>query len=163
MYLGNIMVKIDNLDRKILNVIISNARTPFKEIADSCGVSRAAVHQRVQRLIEAKVITGSGYHIDYKMVGYTTFTYVGVKLEKGSLFREVTEELKKIDEVVECHFTTGAYSMLIKLISRDNAHLMEILSERIQFIPGVLATETMISLEENFTHPYMLPEVTESK
>lgn len=157
------MVKIDNLDRKILNVIISNARTPFKEIADGCGVSRAAVHQRVQRLIEAKVITGSGYHVDYKLLGYTTYTYVGVKLEKGSLFREVSEALKQINEIVECHFTTGAYAMLIKVISRDNAHLMEILSERIQNIPGVLSTETMISLEENFTRAYVLTDIVEEK
>lgn len=157
------MVKIDNLDRKILNVIISNARTPFKEIADGCGVSRAAVHQRVQRLIEAKVITGSGYHVDYKLLGYTTYTYVGIKLERGSLFRDVTEALKDINEIVECHFTTGAYAMLIKVVSRDNAHLMEILSERIQHIPGVLSTETMISLKQNFSRPYFLIDIPNEK
>lgn len=152
------MAKTDNLDRKILNVIISNARTPFKDIADECSVSRAAVHQRVQRMIENKIITGSGYHVDYKLLGYKTFTYVGIKLEKGSLFREVANALKEIKEVVECHFTTGAYAILIKVISQDNAHLMQILSELIQTIPGIMSTETMISLEQNFTRPYTLPD-----
>lgn len=149
------MVKIDTLDKKILNIIIRSARTPFKEIADECGVSRAAVHQRVQRLIEWGVITGSGYFVDYKRLGYTTYTYVGLKLEKGSLYREVADCIQDIAEVVECHFTTGQYSMLIKLISRDNAHLMDLLS-RIQEVPGVLTTETMISLSEYFMRPFVL-------
>lgn len=151
------MIKIDSLDRRILNLIINNARTPFKEIADACGVSRAAVHQRVQRMIESGVITGSGYVLDYKALGYTTITYIGIKLEKGSLFREASHKLKAIPEIVECHYTTGPYAMLIKLVSRDNAHLMEILSRLIEEIPGIKSTETMISLQEYFTRPFMLP------
>ena len=141
--------RIDKLDRKILNIITKNARIASKDVAAVCGVSRAAIHQRIQRLIEMKVIIGSGYNVNPKRLGYNTCTYVGVKLEKGSLYREVVKELEKIKEVVECHFTTGPYSMLIKVFAQDNQHLMELLNDRIQHIAGVTETETLISLEQS--------------
>ena len=143
------MEKIDNLDKKILGIIVNNARIPSKEIAETCGVSRAAIHQRVQKLTDMGVITGSGYHVNPKALGYATCTYIGVKLEKGSMYRDVVPELEKIPEVVECHFTTGPYSMLIKLYARDNQHLMELLNDKIQMIYGVIDTETLISLEQS--------------
>lgn len=143
------MEKIDNLDKKILGIIVNNARIPSKEIAETCGVSRAAIHQRVQKLTDMGVITGSGYHVNPKALGYATCTYIGVKLEKGSMYRDVVPELEKIPEVVECHFTTGPYSMLIKLYARDNQHLMELLNDKIQMIHGVIDTETLISLEQS--------------
>ncbi len=143
------MDRIDNLDKKILNIIMKNARIASKDVALECGVSRAAIHQRIQRLIEMKVITGSGYTVNPKALGYNTCTYVGVNLEKGSLYREVVQELEKIPEVVECHFTTGPYSMLIKVYAQDNQHLMELLNDQIQHISGVLGTETLISLEQS--------------
>jgi Lrp/AsnC family transcriptional regulator for asnA, asnC and gidA len=96
-----------------------------------------------------KVIVGSGYTVNPHKLGYNTCTYIGVKLEKGSLYREAAKELEKIPEVVECHFTTGPYSMLIKVYAYDNQHLMELLNDRIQHIPGVTETETLISLEQS--------------
>lgn len=150
------MDKIDNLDRKILNIIMNNARTPSKDVAIVCGVSRAAIHQRIQRLIEMGVIVGSGYHVNPKRLGYNTCTYVGVKLEKGSLYRDVVSELDNIPEVVECHFTTGPYSMLIKVFAKDNQHLMELLNDHIQHIPGVTETETLISLEQSLCREIQL-------
>lgn len=143
------MEKIDNLDRKILEIVMRNARIPSKDVAVVCGVSRAAIHQRIQRMIDLKVITGSGYHVNPKALGYTTCTYIGVKLEKGSMYKDVVPELEKIPEVVECHFTTGPYTMLIKLYARDNQHLMELLNDKIQMIHGVVATETLISLDQS--------------
>lgn len=143
------MEKIDNLDKKILEIISLNARIPFKDVAAECGVSRAAIHQRVQRLIDMGVIVGSGYHVNPKSLGYSTCTYVGIKLEKGSMYKNAVKELMKIPEVVECHFTTGPYTMLTKLYARDNEHLMELLNSRLQEIPGVMATETLISLEQS--------------
>ena len=143
------MEKIDNLDRKILSIIMRNARIASKDVAIDCGVSRAAIHQRIQRLIDMKVITGSGYTVDPKTLGYTTCTYVGVTLERGAMYREVVPEIEKIPEVVECHYTTGPYSMLLKLYAHDNAHLMELLNDRLQNIPGVVGTETLISLENS--------------
>ena len=143
------MEKIDDLDKKILEIISQNARTPFKDVAVECGVSRAAIHQRVQRLIDLGVIIGSGYYVNPKMLGFHTFTYVGLNLAKGSMYKEAIEELKKIPEIVEAHFTTGPYSIIVKLYARDNEHLMNLLNERIQEIPGVMATETMISLDQS--------------
>ncbi|MDE7381697.1 MAG: Lrp/AsnC ligand binding domain-containing protein [Muribaculaceae bacterium] len=141
--------RIDKLDRKILNIIMKNARIPSKDVAVECGVSRAAIHQRIQRLIDMKVITGSGYSVNPKSLGYNTCTYVGVKLEKGSMYREVAQEIEKIPEVVECHYTTGPYSMLIKVYAKDNQNLMVILNDQIQHIKGVTETETLISLEQS--------------
>ena len=143
------MEKIDNLDRKILEIIMKNARIPSKDVALECNVSRAAIHQRIQRMIDLDVITGSGYHVDPKVLGFATCTYIGVKLERGSMYRTVVPELEKIPEVVECHFTTGPYTMLIKLYARDNQHLIELLNDKIQNIHGVTATETLISLDQS--------------
>lgn len=143
------MEKIDNLDRRILNIIMRNARIPSKEVALECGVSRAAIHQRIQRLIELNVITGSGYTVNPKVLGYSTCTYIGVTLERGAMYRDVVPEFDKIPEVVECHFTTGPYTMLIKLYARDNEHLMDLLNNKIQMIPGVVGTETLISLDKS--------------
>ncbi|MBR1414743.1 MAG: Lrp/AsnC ligand binding domain-containing protein [Prevotella sp.] len=143
------MEKIDNLDKKILSILSQNARIPFKDVAAECGVSRAAIHQRVQRLIDNDVITGSGFDVNPKSLGYRTCTYVGITLERGSMYKDVVKRLELIPEVVECHFTTGPYTMLVKLYARDNEQLMHLLNGQLQEIPGVVATETLISLEQN--------------
>ena len=143
------MEKIDKLDRKILEIISQNARIPFKDVAEVCNVSRAAIHQRVQKMIEMKVIVGSGYHVNPRVLGFNTCTYIGVKLERGSLYKDVVPEFEKIPEIVECHFTTGPYTMLIKMYARDNEHFMELLNGKIQEIPGVISTETLISLRQS--------------
>ena len=143
------MERIDNLDKKILSILSKNARIPFKDVAAECNVSRAAIHQRVQHLIEAGVITGSGFDVNPKSLGYSTCTYVGITLEKGSMYKGVVEELQHIPEVVECHFTTGPYTMLVKLYARDNEQLMELLNGKLQGIHGVTSTETLISLEQS--------------
>lgn len=143
------MEKIDNLDRKILDIVIRNARIASKDVASVCGVSRAAVHQRIQRMIDLDVITGSGYHVDPRSLGYMTCTYIGVNLERGAMYRNVVPEFEKIPEIVECHFTTGPYTMLVKLVARDNEHLMRLLNDKIQMIPGVVGTETLISLDQS--------------
>lgn len=143
------MERIDNLDRRILEIIMKNARIPSKDVAVECGVSRAAIHQRIQRMIDLDVITGSGYNVNPKILGYSTCTYVGVSLEKGSMYRKTVASLEQIPEVVECHFTTGPYTLLIKLYARDNQHLMELLNDKIQHIEGVMSTETLISLEQS--------------
>lgn len=143
------MEKIDSLDKQILEIITQNARIPFKDVAAECGVSRAAIHQRVQRLFDLGVIVGSSYNVNPKSLGYTTCTYVGIKLDKGSMYSSVVEALRKIPEIVECHFTTGPYTMLVKLYSSDNEHLMDLLNRKIQAIPSVTATETLISLDQS--------------
>ena len=141
------MEKIDKIDRLILQIVMHNARTPSKDIAVVCGVSRAAIHQRIQRLIDLKVITGSGYHVSHKALGFSTCTYIGINLERGAMYRDVVPQLEKIPEVVECHYTTGPYTMFIKLYARDNEHLMDLLNNKIQQIHGITGTETLISLD----------------
>ena len=141
--------KIDTLDKKILNILSKNARMPFKDVAAECGVSRAAIHQRVQRLIEIGVILGSSFNINPKSLGYTTCTYVGITLERGNMYRDVAQQIAMIPEVVECHYTTGSYTMLIKLYAKDNEQLMDLLNNKMQGIPGVVSTETLISLEQS--------------
>ena len=143
------MEKIDTLDRKILNILSKNARIPFKDVAAECGVSRAAIHQRVQHLIDDGVITGSGFDVNPKSLGYSTCTYVGITLERGSMYKQVVERLVHIPEIVECHFTTGPYTMLVKLFARDNEQLRDWLNNQLQDIPGVVATETLIALEQS--------------
>lgn len=143
------MEKIDSLDKKILNILSQNARIPFKDVAAECGVSRAAIHQRVQHLIENGVITGSGFDVNPKSLGYSTCTYIGLNLERGSMYKNVVARLNSINEIVECHFTTGSYTMLIKLYAKDNEQLMDLLNNKLQTIPGVVSTETLISLEQS--------------
>jgi Transcriptional regulators len=142
------MEKIDQLDRKILQIITKNARMPFKDVAEECGVSRAAIHQRVQRLIDIDVITGSGYTVNPKMLGFQMCAYIGITLERGSMYKEVVKELEKIPEIVESQYTLGSYTILIKLYAKNDEHLMELLNGRIQEIPGVATTETLTSLDQ---------------
>ena len=143
------MDKIDNLDKKILSILSKNARIPFKDVAAECGVSRAAIHQRVQHLINGGVITGSGFDVNPKSIGYSTCTYVGLNLERGSMYKDVVKQLKEIPEIVECHFTTVSYTMLLKVYARDNEQLMDLLNNKMQMIPGVVSTETLISLDQS--------------
>jgi Lrp/AsnC family transcriptional regulator for asnA, asnC and gidA len=143
-----VMEKIDQLDRKILQIITKNARMPFKDVAEECGVSRAAIHQRVQRLIDIDVITGSGYTVNPKMLGFQMCAYIGITLERGSMYKEVVVELEKIPEIVESQYTLGSYTILIKLYAKNDLHLMELLNGKIQEIPGVATTETLTSLDQ---------------
>ena len=143
------MEKIDNLDKKILSILSKNARIPCKDVAAECNVSRAAIHQRVQHLIDALNVQLRGFDVNPKSLGYSTCTYVGITLERGSMYKDVVECLRHIPEIVECHFTTGPYTMMVKLYARDNEQLMHLLNGRLQDIPGVVATETLISLEQS--------------
>ena len=143
------MEKIDKLDRKILSILAQNARIAFKDVAEKCGVSRAAIHQRVERLKEDGVITGSGFSINPKSIDYGTCTYVGIRLERGSMYKNVVKKLQNIPEIVECHFTTGPYTMMVKAYVRDNEQLMKLLNDTLQSIDGVVSTETLISLDQS--------------
>jgi Lrp/AsnC family transcriptional regulator for asnA, asnC and gidA len=140
--------RVDEVDKKILSHLIQNARTPFLEIARDCGISGAAIHQRVRKLEEMGVIKGSKFIITPSAVGYDICVFIGVHLTKAHVYDEVVARLKTIPEVVECHYTTGAYAILLKLYCRDNQHLMNILVNTIQNIEGVARTESFISLEQ---------------
>jgi Lrp/AsnC family transcriptional regulator for asnA, asnC and gidA len=117
-------------------------------VAEECEVSRAAIHQRVQRLIDMGVITGSGYSVNPKMLGFQICVYIGITLERASMYKDVVAELEKIPEVVESQYTLGAYTILIKMYAKNDEHLMELLNGKLQEIPGVATTETLTSLDQ---------------
>ena len=143
----------DGLDRKILNILMKNARAPFVEVAKQCQVSGAAIHQRVRRLMASGIITGSQYTVNPKKLDYHTCAFIGmqVNLISTTTHNEVFEKIKQIPEIVECHHISGKYSLLAKIYTRDNEGLKDVIVEKIQVIPEIIATETFISLEEGFT------------
>ncbi len=139
---------IDQIDQKILSFLVKNARMPFLEIARECGVSGAAIHQRVKRLEANGVITGSRLLVKPQALGLNVCAYVSVSLSESNKYPEVIESFKKISEIVECHFVTGKYALLLKIYCFNHDHLMEILVNTIQKIPYVQSTETQISLDQ---------------
>lgn len=139
--------QIDELDKKILSILTKNARIPFLEVARDCGVSGAAIHQRVQRLSKLGIISGSQFNIEPKKLGYNTCAYIGIFLDNAAMFNDVSESLTNISEIIQCHYTTGQYSMFVKVYTKDNEHLRRVLADKIQAIPGIMRTETFISLE----------------
>ena len=149
-------VALDAIDRKILKFLIKNARMPFLEIARECGISGAAIHQRIRKLDEAGVILGSRLVVNPKMMGFDVCAHVSITLRDPKLLSEAIEELKKVPEIVECHFITGTYNVMVKLYCVDNDHLMRTIFDGILRIPGVATTQTYISLDESFQRePYI--------
>jgi len=135
---------------KILKYLITNARMPFLEIARKCGISGAAIHQRIKKLDESGVILGSRLVVDPKMLGFDVCAYIGIRLQDVSILMQTVDRLKQIPEIVECHFITGTYNLFVKLYCVDNEHLMTTLCDRILAIPGISTTQTYISLNEAF-------------
>lgn len=117
---------------------------PFLEVARLTGVSGASVHQRVQKLEQAGVLRGSQYLISPEAIGYETCAYIGLYLKDPSHFDRVVEELRTIPEVVECHYTTGAFDMFIKIYARNNHHLLNIIHDKLQPL-GLSRSETIVS------------------
>jgi len=144
--------KTDSLDKRILNILTQNARIPFLEIARKCRVSGAAIHQRIQKMQEAGIISGSQYNIDPKGLGYSTCAFIGIQvnLTTSSSHEEVFYKIKQIPEIVECHHISGKYSLLVKIFTNTNEHLKSVIIDKIQSIPEITFTETFISLEEGF-------------
>lgn len=139
---------IDATDRKILSMLVKNARMPFLEIARECGVSGAAIHQRVKKLEQTGIITGSRILVKPQAIDLNICAFIFVSLAEANKYKEVIEQIKKIPEIVECHFVTGRYALLLKLYCHDHDHLMDVLINTIQNIPFISYTETLISLEQ---------------
>lgn len=142
----------DTLDLKILRDLSHNARKPYLEIAREYGVSGAAVHQRIQKLISNGVIAGSECLIEPTALGYNTCAYVGMYLRDPARATEVIEKLKAVPEILECHVTSGRYDIFIKLVANNNDHLLYLLQEVIQPM-GMSRTETLMSFREVFKRP----------
>ena len=136
--------RLDRLDKQILRLIAEDARIPFLEVARACNVSGAAIHQRIQKLTNAGILKGSQFVIDPEKIGYETCAYIGLNLKNPERFDAVVEELKKIPEVVERHYTTGDFDMFIKIYALNNHHLLNIIHDKLQPL-GLSRSETIIS------------------
>ena len=156
MKINHLQIEIHGIDKEILRDLMEDARKPILQIANKIGISGAAIHQRLRKLEEAKVISSSKLIVNTKVLGYSTMAFVGIYLEKAASNPEAVRELKKIPEVLECHYTTGNWSILTKIICRDNEHLMQVLNKKIQTITGVSRTETYISLEQQIERQIQL-------
>jgi Lrp/AsnC family transcriptional regulator for asnA, asnC and gidA len=141
-------LKIDGIDKMILNRLMVDARTPILGIAREIGISGAAIHQRLRKLEASGLIAGSKLVIDPKVLGYKTLAFVGIFLDSSSKYKDAIKRLKEIEEVIESHYTTGNYAIFVKILCRDNEHLMQVLNHQIQHIKGVARTETFISLDQ---------------
>lgn len=140
--------QIDGIDKIILNHLINDARTPILKIARDVGISGAAIHQRLRKLEKSGLISGSKFVLNPKILGYKTLAFVGIFLDSSTKYKEAIKRLKEIDEVIESHYTTGNYGIFVKLLCKDNEHLMQVLNHKIQKINGVARTETFISLDQ---------------
>jgi Lrp/AsnC family transcriptional regulator for asnA, asnC and gidA len=156
MKVNSLQIEIDGIDKEILRYLMEDARKPILQIAGKIGISGAAIHQRLRKLETVGVIAGSKFMVNTRVLGYTTMAFVGIYLDKASSNAETVKELRKIPEVLECHYTTGNWSILIKIICRDNEHLMQLLNKKIQPIDGVSRTETFISLEQQIERQIQL-------
>ena len=142
------ILKLDGIDKEIVRMLMTNSRRPILEIAKKIGISGAAIHQRLRKLEKQDLIHSSSIKINSKILGFTTLAYIGIFLDRATNNKIVVNKLKEIPEILECHYTTGDWSMLTKLLCRDNEDLMKILTKKIQTIKGVSRTETYISLEQ---------------
>ncbi len=141
-------LKIDGIDKIILHHLMQDARKPILSIAKEVGVSGAAIHQRLKKLEASGLIRGSKLVINPELLGYKTLAFVGIFLDAASKISSALKSLTEIPEVIESHYTTGNYAIFVKILCKDNAHLMHLLNKEIQSIKGVARTETFISLEQ---------------
>lgn len=144
---------LDHLDKQILAKLVEDGKMPYTELAKLLFVSSGTIHVRMRKMEELGVVTGSSLQLDYHKLGYDVTAFLGIYLDKSSLYDEVVEEIKKIPEVVEANYTTGAYSILAKIVCKDTNHLRLVLHDKIQKISGIQRTETFISLEESINRP----------
>ena len=149
-------VQLDGIDKLILKRLMTDARSPVNSIAKEVGISGTAVHQRLKKLEKSKLIAGSQVLIDPKVLGYKTLAFIGIYLDQALRNQEAVRQLKKVPEVIECHYTTGNWSVLVKILCRDNEHLMQVLNTKVQTIEGISRTENYISLDQQIQRQIQL-------
>ena len=141
--------KVDNVDLKILEILMQDAKKPYTEVAKKVFVSGGTVHVRMNKLEEAGIVEKTTLKVNYAKLGYDITAFIGIFLQKSDLYDSVLEALKSIPEITNIHYTTGNYSMFLKLHCKDTNHLKQVLHDKIQKVDGIERTETMISLEES--------------
>jgi Lrp/AsnC family transcriptional regulator for asnA, asnC and gidA len=148
--------EIDSIDLKILTALIENASLPYTEIAKKIGVSGGTIHVRMKKMEDLGIVKGAHLEINYTRLGYDITAFLGIYLDKSEFYDKAVDDLRKIPEVVNVHYTTGNYSMFVKIICRDTQHLREVLHDKIQKVYGIQRTETSISLEESINRTLAL-------
>lgn len=141
--------KVDNVDLKILEILMQDAKKPYTEVAKRVFVSGGTVHVRMNKMEEAGIVEKNTLKVNYAKLGYDITAFIGVFLQKSELYDFVLGQLKEIPEVTNVHYTTGNYSMFIRVHCKDTSHLKEVLHDKIQKVDGIERTDTMISLEES--------------
>lgn len=141
--------EIDNVDLKILNILSEDAKMPYTEVAKKVFVSGGTVHVRMKKLEEMGIVKGTTLIIDYAKLGYDITCFLGIYLEKSSLYDDVVSKLKEISEISTIRYTTGNYNIFCKIYCKDTQHLKDVLHDKIQKVDGIESTETFISLEES--------------
>ena len=146
------MRNIDDIDKIILSHLIRDAKMSYNLLAQKIGISNAAIYKRIAKMKAQKIIVGSTINIDLKKLGYYTCAFIGIQvlLTKLHSHEQIFNKIKEIPEIIESHHISGKYSLLIKLVARDNEHLKNLIVSKIQSIDGVVSTETFISLEKGF-------------
>ncbi|MCB0548619.1 MAG: Lrp/AsnC ligand binding domain-containing protein [Phaeodactylibacter sp.] len=145
--------EIDKLDKQILSILMQNSKKAYTDIAKQLYVSGGTIHVRMKKLEEAGIVKGYNLTIDYNKLGYDICAFLGIYLDKSSLYDDVAKELEEIPEIVAAHYTTGLYNIFAQIICRDTDHLREVLHDKIQKISGIQRTETFISLQESIDRP----------
>lgn len=151
--------EIDGVDLKIISILTFDAKTPYAELGEQIGVSAGTIHGRIKKMIDLGIIHGSKLSVDYNRLGYDICAFLGIYLKESSMYDSASRALKKIPEVVEAHYTTGVYSIFVKILCQDTDHLRKILSKKIQKIEGIQRTETFISLHESINRPLLIDSV----
>jgi Lrp/AsnC family transcriptional regulator, regulator for asnA, asnC and gidA len=141
--------KVDNVDLKILEILMQDAKKPYTEVAKKAFVSGGTVHVRMNKMEEAGIVEKTTLKVNYGKLGYDITAFIGIFLQKSALYDQVMAALKSIPEITNIHYTTGNYSMFVKMHVKDTNHLKQVLHDKIQQVEGIERTETMISLEES--------------
>tara|TARA_B100000900_G_scaffold128299_1_gene108427 strand:+ start:7517 stop:7999 length:483 start_codon:yes stop_codon:yes gene_type:complete len=151
--------EIDNIDRSILSILMKDAKTPYTEIAKKLIVSAGTIHVRMKKMEAAGIVKNSRLDINYELLGYDLTAFLGIYLEKGSNYKDVTEKMNSIPEIVEAYYTTGIYSIFAKIRCKNTKHMRHVLNEEIQLLNGIQRTETIISLEQSIDKQISLKNV----
>jgi Lrp/AsnC family transcriptional regulator for asnA, asnC and gidA len=148
--------QIDNIDRRILGILMEDAKTPYTEIAKTLIVSPGTIHVRMKKMEDAGIVKKSRLHVNFELLGYDMTSFLGIYLEKGSNYKEVIQQLNEVPEIVEAHYTTGVYSIFAKIRCKNTKHMRQVLNEDIQSVTGIQRTETIISLEQSIDKQILL-------
>ena len=152
---------VDKLDLKIIQEMLENAETPYAELGKKLFVSGGTIHVRIKKLEELGVIKGKKLKVNIGVLGYDITAFVGIFLEKSSLYDVVAKELEKIPEIIRLNYTTGNYSMYLEIVCKDIGQLRRVLHDGLQKIKGIERTETLISLAESFNRSVRVSEEEE--